>query len=113
MPVFQSLLRASGTRRVAAAGAHRAPASPPRSRRPLRQWGRALTCSAVIAAATLTATGPLDAAQASTSSVLLGVDGDITGRPRGTAQPMAWHTYRLFSESIPTGAASITVRDPN
>jgi hypothetical protein len=113
MPVFHSPLRALGTRRAAGAGAHRAPSSSPRSRRPLRQWGRAVTCSAVIAAATLTATGPLDVAQASTSTVLLGADGDVTGMARGTGHPMAWHTYRLFSESVPTGAASITVRDPN
>jgi hypothetical protein len=113
MPVFHSPLRASGTRRVAASGAHRAPASSPRVRRPLRQWGRALTCSAVIAAATLTATGPIGSAQAATPTILLGADGDVAGMSRGTGQPMATHTYRLFSEAVPTGAASITVRDPN
>jgi hypothetical protein len=113
MPVFHSLLRAPGTRRVAAVGAHRAPASTPRSRRPLRQWGRALTCSAVIAAGTLTATAPLGSAQAASSTVLLGADGDVAGMARGTGHAMATHTYRLFSESVPTGAASITVRDPS
>lgn len=113
MPVFRSPLRALGTRRVPAAGAHRAPASSQRARRSPRQWGRALTCSAAIAAATLVATGPLDAAQASTSTVLLGADGDVAGMVRGTGHAMATHTYRVFSQSVPTGAASITVRDPN
>lgn len=113
MPVFPSLLRAHGSRRGVAAGAHRAPASSPRALRSFRQWGRALTCTAVIAAATLTATGPFDAAQAATPTVLLGADGDIAGMTRGTGHSMAWHTYRNFSDSVPTGAASITVRDPN
>ena len=98
MPISPSILRASGTSPASAQGR--------------RRRGRALMSSAIAAVAVTASLAVATPAQAS-QQIMLGSAGDAAAMSRGTGEPMAVHTYRYFSQSVPTGVQSITVRVPN